>query len=84
MIKVLMTVTPQNGVKRYRKTLLRYKNRQTKILFLDALAFQNIIYIRMGDYGYANMRLLSRKDDTPMKTWTQEEIKQIVATYSSR
>jgi len=69
----------KNKVERYRKTLLRYKNGQTAVLFLDALALQNASNIRIRDYGYTSMRLLCRKDDTPMKTWTKEEIKQIVA-----
>ncbi|MDH3312173.1 MAG: hypothetical protein OEM28_03380 [Nitrosopumilus sp.] len=41
----------KNKVERYRKTLLRYKNGQTSVLFLDALALQNASNIRIRDYG---------------------------------
>lgn len=66
-------------VERYRKSLLKYKNGQIAVKFLDTLALQNASYIRMRDYGYTSMRLLSRKDDTLIETWTKEEIKQIVS-----
>ncbi len=69
----------KSKVEYYRKTLLKYKNGQTAIKFLDALSLQNASYIRMRDYGYSSMRLLSRKDDTPMVSWTKEEIKQVVS-----
>ena len=66
-------------VERYRKSLLKYKNGQTAIKFLDALSLQNASHIRIRDYCYTSMRLLSRKDDIPIETWTKEEIKQIVS-----
>ena len=66
-------------VERYRKSLLKYKNGQTAVKFLDALTLQNASYIRIRDYGYTSIRLLNRKDNTMMETWTKEEIKQIVS-----
>lgn len=38
----------KDRVEYYRKSLLRYKNGQTSVRFLDALSLQNASYIRLN------------------------------------